>query len=211
LLNLKILALTLIPIFSAGAPKDGVGIMAPLELVGVHGKISEEFLVGSWRHTHDFFRWGATDRRRAQIKRFPGYALMRLEADGDIEMYNLFKPSKGKWKLTDKGLMIHDPAFPERGSHTLPIRKKSKDRIWVMLPFTEGASGVGLTRVSEKRARWIIGRAQRDRDKTYYVPPKKDKKKKKKRKTVKQKANPLFEQLKKEEIYTEEEIMGRGK
>lgn len=207
MLNLKILALALIPLFSADAPKDGVGVMTPLELVGVHQKISPKFLVGNWRHTHDFFRWGATDKQRATIKRFPGYALMKLEDGGAMEMFNLFEPSTGKWELTEKGLRIYDPKYPERGSYLLPIRKRSEDRIWVMLPFTDGASGIGLTRVSEKRAQWVIARAKADRNRTYYTPPKK----KKPKKTVKEKKpNPLFERLKKEAIYTEEEIMGGG-
>ncbi len=205
MLNLKILALTLIPLFSAGAPKDGVGVLTPLELLGIHQKVSKEFLVGNWRHTHDFFRWGTTDKSRATIKRFPGFGLMRLKANGSVQMFNLFKPAKGKWRLTDRGLLITDPLHPERGEHLLPVRKKSDNRIWILLPFTGGASGIGLTRISDERIDWVITRARRDEARTYYVPPKKKEKKKKVAK--KKPKNPEFEMLKKNEIYTEDRIL----
>jgi len=148
LLNLQILVLTLIPLFSGVLPTDRGAAVSPATLLG-REEVSSEFIAGVWKYSDEFFRWGVTDKDRARVKPFRGNAFMVLRPDGTMKMVNLFQPKEGRWELTPRGLLIHDPRYPERGSQVLPVRKRGEDRIWVLLPFTGGAAGIGMERVSE--------------------------------------------------------------
>ncbi len=66
-----------------------------------------------------------------------------------MKMVHLFRPSEGKWKLSDDGIVLFDPRHPDRVAQVLPVRKRDQERIWLLLPFTGGASGIGMKRVSE--------------------------------------------------------------
>jgi len=145
--SIQILALTLIPVLSAVVPgESGMGFLSEA-LPGFHQKISAEFLVGTWKWSEDFFRWGISDRNKAKVTPHRGRALMSLDGDGTLKMVNFLRPKQGRWELTDKGIVIHDPGYPERGSQILPVRKRDNDRIWVLLPFAGGSVGIGMMRV----------------------------------------------------------------
>ncbi len=153
MLNLQILALTLIPVLSGVAPKDGSLMLNPTALLGIEQSVTAEFIAGTWKYSDEFFRWGVTDKDKAKVKPFKGNAFMSLDKDGALKMVNFFRPKQGRWELTRAGILIHDPNHPERGSQVLPIRKRDKDRIWVLLPFTGGATGIGMVRVSDEEFR----------------------------------------------------------
>lgn len=148
MLNLQIFALTLVPLLAGAVTTDGKALIAPMAVLGIEDRVSAEFLVGTWQYSEEFFRWGITDTKRAQVRTSRGRGLMTLNRDGTIEMERLFRPAKGKWELSDRGLLIYDPRFPERGTQLLQIRKRDKDHIWVLLPFSGGATGIGLARVT---------------------------------------------------------------
>jgi hypothetical protein len=150
LLNLQVLALSLIPLFSGGIPASEGIALSPLALLGMGEPISTQFIIGTWKYSDDFFRWGITDKAKAKVKPFKGNAFMSVHPDGTVKMVNLFRPAEGRWELSEEGMVIYDPERPERVSHILPIRKRDRDRIWVLLPFTGGASGIGMVRVSEE-------------------------------------------------------------
>jgi hypothetical protein len=149
LLNVQILALSLIPLLSGIVPDDRT-IVSPAHLLGVEDRVTDEFLIGTWKYSEDFFRWGLADKEKAKIKPFKGNAYMRMERDGTIKMVNLFRPSEARWELTGEGILIHDPKYPDRNSQVLPVKKRDKDRIWVMLPFAGGATGIGMVRVPDE-------------------------------------------------------------
>ena len=86
------------------------------------------------------------------MNRFRGNSYMILSRDGSMTMVNFFRPEQGHWELTEKGLLIYDPEFPERGSQVLPVRRRSGRRIVLLLPFADGAVGVGMVRVPEAEA-----------------------------------------------------------
>jgi hypothetical protein len=146
LLSVQILALSLIPLLSGIGPDDRT-IASPAHLLGLEDRVTEEFLIGTWKCSEDFFRWGLADKDKPKIRPFRGNAYMRLEKGGSIRMTNLFKPSEALWELSDTGILIQDPNYPGRASQLLPIKKRDKDRIWVMLPFAAGATGIGMVRV----------------------------------------------------------------
>ncbi len=150
MLNIQIFALTLIPLLAGAVTPDGKTLIAPMAVLGIEESVSAEFLVGTWQYSEEFFRWGITDTKKAQVRTSRGRGLMTLNRDGTIEMEHLFRPSKGKWELNDRGLLIYDSRFPERGTQLLQIRKRDKDHIWVLLPFSGGATGIGLARVSDR-------------------------------------------------------------
>ena len=150
MLNLQVLALSLIPLFSGAIPASEGVALSPLALLGMGEPISAQFIVGTWKYSDDFFRWGITDKAKAKVKPFKGNAFMSVHPDGTVKMVNFFRPSEGKWELSEEGIVIYDPQRPQRVSHVLPIRKRDQDRIWVLLPFTGGASGIGMVRVSEE-------------------------------------------------------------
>ena len=151
MLNIQVLALTLIPLLSGVAPNEGSMPGSPLSILGIEERIGSEFMVGTWKCSDDFVRWGVTDRKRARAKvsRFRGNCLMTLHTDGTMKMVNLFRPSEGRWEMTDRGLVLYDPRYPERGSQVLPIRKRDENRIWLLLPFTHGSTGIGMVRVTD--------------------------------------------------------------
>jgi hypothetical protein len=148
-LNLQVFVLTLIPLLSGSVPGDGRMPMGALSLLGIGEPISAEFMVGTWQSSEEFFRWGITDKEKAEVRPLRGRAFMSLHGDGTVNMVNLFRPAQGRWKLTEEGIELYDPSRPERVSQILPVRKRDQDRIWVLLPFTGGASGIGMVRVSE--------------------------------------------------------------
>lgn len=151
MLNLQILALTLMPFLAGVYPSTG-GAVTPLALLGIEERATEEFLIGAWKCTDDYFRWGVTDRRRARVGRFRGNAFMVLNKDKTMKMVNFFRPQQGKWELTERGLLIYDPQFIERGSQVLVVKKRGKDRLLLLLPFAGGATGVVMVRVPEGEA-----------------------------------------------------------
>lgn len=144
------LALSLIPLFSGAIPASEGVALSPLALLGMGEPISAQFIIGTWKYSDDFFRWGITDKTKAKVKPFKGNAFMSVHPDGTVKMVNLFRPAEGRWELSEEGIVIYDPQRPERVSHILPIRKRDQDRIWVLLPFTGGASGIGMVRVSKE-------------------------------------------------------------
>ncbi len=150
MLNLQVLILTLVPLLSGAVPADGKMPIGALSLLGIGERLSTEFLVGTWKYSDEFFRWGITDRDRAEVRPFRGRAYMSLRQDGTAKMVNLFKPAETHWKLTEQGIVLYDPEHPERLAQTLPVRKRDRDRIWVLLPFTGGATGIGLVRVADE-------------------------------------------------------------
>lgn len=149
MLDLQILALTLIPLFAAIVPAEGDAPSATLALLGMDEPITSEFLTGTWKSSDEFVRWGFTDRERSRIKPFKGNSYMSLRSDGSMTMLNFFRPQQGRWELTDRGLLIHDPKHPERGTQILTVRKRDKDRIWLLLPFSGGSTGIGMVRVPD--------------------------------------------------------------
>ncbi len=148
MLNIQVLALTLIPLLSGGVPQDGRQIALPLEMLGMSQEVTREFMVGTWRNKDQFTRWGITDRTRATLGPMPGASVMTLKEDGAVEMKNLFVPAAGRWEIGGQGLVIYDPERPETASRLIPIRKRSEDRIWLLVPFAGGATGIGMERVS---------------------------------------------------------------
>jgi hypothetical protein len=166
-LNIQIFALTLVPLLAGAVTTDGKALIAPMAVLGIEESVSADFLVGTWQYSEEFFRWGITDTKRAQVRTSRGRGLMTLNRDGTIEMEHLFRPAKGKWELNDRGLLIYDPRFPERGTQLLQIRKRDKDHMWVLLPFSGGATGIGLARVIDRSE---IRREMKERDRSERSP-----------------------------------------
>lgn len=167
MLNIQILALTLIPLLSGIAPtSDGV-VASPMALLGIDESVTADFLVGTWNISDEFFRWGVADRDKARRRPLRGNAVMCLQKDGSMKMVNLFRPNEGHWEATPKGLLIHDPKFPERGSQILPVRKRDDNRIWLLLPFSGGAVGIGMVRASEGEASCLESKANADSEKRH--------------------------------------------
>jgi hypothetical protein len=147
-LNFQVLALALIPLLSGVVPRDGA-MVSPLALLGIEERISADFMAGTWKSSDEFFRWGITDKEKARVRQFKGHAYMSLNKDGTMKMVNLFRPPEGHWELSADGVVIFDPRYPERGSQLLPVKKRDKDKIWLLLPFAGGAAGIGMVRVPE--------------------------------------------------------------
>lgn len=150
MINLQVFILTLMPLLSGAVPGDGRMPIGALSFLGIGDCISSEFLVGNWKYSDEFFKWGITDKERAEVKTFRGRAFMSLGKDGSMKMVNLFRPSEGRWELTDEGIVLFDPRYSDRVAQILPVRKRDHDRIWLLLPFTGGSSGIGMQRVSEE-------------------------------------------------------------
>jgi hypothetical protein len=147
-LNMQVLALALIPLLSGAVPRDGA-MVSPLALLGIEERISTDFIAGTWKSSDEFFRWGITDKDKARVRSFRGHAIMSLNKDGTMKMVNLFRPQEGRWELSADGIVIFDPRYPERGSQLLPIKKRDKDRIWLLLPFSGGSTGIGMVRIPD--------------------------------------------------------------
>jgi hypothetical protein len=118
-------------------------------------------MVGTWKYSDHFMRWGITDKEKAKIDSFKGEAFMSLKEDGTLKMVNLFRPTEGRWEMADRGIIIYDPKYPERGSQLLPVLKRDQNRIWVLLPFAGGANAIGMTRVSEEELQRAPARVDR--------------------------------------------------
>jgi hypothetical protein len=147
-LNFQVLALALIPLLSGVVPRDGA-MVSPLALLGIEDLITADFMTGTWKSSDEFFRWGITDKEKARVRQFKGQAHMSLNRDGTMKMINLFRPKEGRWELSADGVVIFDPRYPDRGSQLLPVKKRDKDRIWLLLPFAGGAAGIGMVRVPD--------------------------------------------------------------
>lgn len=149
-LGAQLLTLALIPLLSGIVPGSG---MAPVDLpalLGIIKPVSRDFMVGTWKYADYFSRWGVADKKKARIETVRADAFMSLREDGTVKMINLFRPVEGRWELSDRGIIIYDPQHPERGSQLLPVRKRDEDRIWLLLPFTGGANGIGMVRVQDQ-------------------------------------------------------------
>jgi hypothetical protein len=147
-LNFQVLALALIPLLSGVVPRDGA-MVSPLALLGIEERITADFMAGTWKSSDEFFRWGITDKEKARVRQFRGQSYMSLNKDGTMKMVNLFRPPEGRWELSADGVVIFDPRYAERGSQLLPVKKRDKDRIWLLLPFAGGAAGIGMVRVPD--------------------------------------------------------------
>lgn len=148
MLNLQVFILTLIPLLSGTVPGEKGLPLGALSLLGIGERLSVNFLVGTWKYSDEFFRWGVTDREKAEVRPFRGRAFMSLREDGTVHMVNLFRPTDGRWEPCPEGILLFDPQRPERPPQVLPVRRRDENRIWVLLPFTGGASGIGMKRVS---------------------------------------------------------------
>jgi hypothetical protein len=148
--NLQVFILTLMPLLSGTVPADGRMPIGALSFLGIGDTISSEFLVGTWKYSDEFFKWGITDKESAEVKPFRGRAFMSLGQDGTMKMINLFRPTEGRWELTEEGIVLFDPRYADRVAQIVPVRKRDHERIWLLLPFTGGASGIGMKRVSEQ-------------------------------------------------------------
>jgi hypothetical protein len=170
LLSTQVLALTLIPILSGVVPGSSAAVMDLPAVLGIDRPVERSFMVGSWKYSDLFVRWGITDKRKASVTGFSGNAFMSLEKDGTMKMVNLFKPDSGLWEMTGRGLVIHDPEHPERGSQLIPVRKRDDNRVWLLLPFAGGATGIGMVRVPTEELRAASSKPER-RPATETRPP----------------------------------------
>lgn len=161
LVSLQVLVLTMASFLSGIVPPVGV---SPLELLGFEETVTSEFLIGTWRCSDDFIRWDVTDVKDTRSSRRRSICGMILRSDGTMEMVNLFRPEQGRWKLSTEGLLIQDPAHPGRGWQAIPVRKRGEDGIWLFLPFSGGATGVGMERVDEQR---VYEENQRSEERTF--------------------------------------------
>ena len=150
MLSAQVLVLTLIPLLSGSVPGEGAVGTNVHQLLGLVTPLTRDFLVGTWRYTDHFLRWGITDKKKASIQRVEGNAFMSLRGDGTMTMVNLFWPPEGRWELCDQGIIIHDTARPERGSQLIPVRKRDDNRIWLLLPYSGGANGIWMVRVAQE-------------------------------------------------------------
>jgi hypothetical protein len=148
-LNLQVFALTLMPLLSGSLPGQSAQSDA-LALLGAQPAISAQFMVGYWKSSDHFYRWGITDKRKATVRKFSGAALMAIEPDGKMQMIHLFQPSSGRWEMAGDGIRFYDPNHPERGAQTFGVRKRDENRIWMLLPFSGGASGIGMVRINRE-------------------------------------------------------------
>ncbi len=148
MLHMQVLVLALMPLLSGVVPHGGE-MVSPLELLGIENRITSDFMAGTWKSSDEFFRWGVTDKEKAKVRSFRGHAFMALHKDGAMRMINLFRPSEGRWDISPDGVVIFDPRHFERGSQLLPVKKRDKDRIWLLLPFAGGATGIGMVRVPD--------------------------------------------------------------
>ena len=150
MLELQILFLTLIPVFSGIVPQDGLSRTSPSPLFGIADPVSAEFLHGVWQTSDEFFKWGVTDREKATLRPFGKSGCVKFNEDGTMRMVNLFQPSEGRWEIIEGGLAIKDPRYPEMPKRVVPIRKRDDNRMWMLIPFSGGAIGIGLERTNRE-------------------------------------------------------------
>jgi hypothetical protein len=148
-LSAQVLALTLIPLLSGVVPGNGSSAVDLWTLLEFDRPVSKTFMVGTWKYSDYFVRWGITDKGKAKIQRVKGDSFMTLRQNGTMKMINLFRPSEGRWEISDHGLIFYDPKHPERGTQVLQVKKRDKNRIWLLLPYAGGANGIGMVRVPE--------------------------------------------------------------
>lgn len=146
MLELQILFLTLIPVFSGIVPHDSLSGLSPSALFGVAERVTADFLQGTWQTSDEFFKWGVTDRQKATLRPFREKGFVRFNKDGTMRMANLFQPSEGRWEVTEKGLVLTDPRYPDAPPRVVPLRKRDENRMWLLIPFSGGAIGIGLAR-----------------------------------------------------------------
>ena len=104
-------------------------------------------MIGRWKSLDKFSKWGVTDKEKSRVTVTDRTkAVLDINEDGTFSMSYLFKPSKGRWEISPKGLLIYDPAASERAAQLIPIRKRDENRIWLLLPFAQGAIGIGMER-----------------------------------------------------------------
>lgn len=151
MLNAQVLALALIPLLSGVVPRDGA-MVSPMQLLGIEEHVTADFMVGTWKCSDEFFKWGVTDKEKSTVKSLRGQALMSLTREGEIKMTSFFIPAEGRWEVTSEGILILDPRFPDRQPQLLPVRKRDNDKIWILLPFTGGSAGIGMVRVPDANA-----------------------------------------------------------
>ncbi len=154
LLDLQVLILTLMTLFSGVAPQESLTAPSSIGLVGVSESVKEDFMIGRWKWLDQFSKWGLTDKQKSRVTTSQKqHAILEINSDGTYTMTNLFRPDKGRWEISEKGLIIYDPIFPERGSQLIPVRKRDENRIWLLLPFSGGSIGIGMIRDEQKPAR----------------------------------------------------------
>lgn len=147
LLDIQVLVLTLMPLFSGVTPQESPGVNPTVNLVGVSQQVNADFIVGRWKWLDHFSRWGVTDKEKSRvIPTDRSQAVLEINSDGTFSMSHLFRPAQGRWELTAKGLLIYDPAAPDRGTQLIPIRKRDTNKIWLLLPFSGGSIGIGMVR-----------------------------------------------------------------
>jgi len=109
-------------------------------------------MIGKWKWLDQFSKWGLTDKEKSRVttsEKQP--AALEINSDGTYTMTNLFRPAKGRWEISEKGLIIYDPVFPERGTQLIPVRKRDENRIWLLLPFSGGSIGIGMIREGQPK------------------------------------------------------------
>ena len=122
-------------------------VPSSMGLVGISESVSADFMIGKWKWLDQFSKWGLTDKEKSRVttsEKQP--AGLEINSDGTYTMTNLFRPVKGRWEISEKGLIIYDPIFPERGTQLIPVRKRDENRIWLLLPFSGGSIGIGMIR-----------------------------------------------------------------
>lgn len=146
MVSLEVMILTMASFLAGLVPPAGV---SPLEVLGLEESITPEFLTGTWHCSDNFVRWDVADIKERRSIRLRNKCHMILRSDGSMQMIDLFRPEHGRWKLSDQGLLIDDPAHPSRGWQAIPVRKRGAEGIWLFLPFSGGATGIGMERVKE--------------------------------------------------------------
>ena len=150
MLSVQVLALTLIPILSGVVPGNGSSGVDLWALLEFERPVSQTFMVGTWKYSEHFVRWGITDKARARVERVKGDSFMTLRQNGTMRMINLFRPSEGRWEIADRRLIFYDPQHREWGTQVLQVKKRDENHIWLLLPYAGGANGIGMERVPEE-------------------------------------------------------------
>lgn len=161
MLSAQVLALTLIPLLSGVVPGNGRPAVDLWTLLEFEQPVSKSFMVGTWKYSDHFVRWGITDKGKAKIERGRGDSIMTLRQNGTMKMINLFRPSAGRWEMSGRRLVFCDPKHPERGSQVLQVKKRDENRIWLLLPYAGGANGIGMERVPEEELLRTIKKVER--------------------------------------------------
>ena len=100
MLSAQVLALTLIPLLSGVVPGNGCSAVDLWALLEFEQPVSKNFMVGTWKYSDHFVRWGITDKGKAKIERVKGDSFMTLRQNGTMKMIDLFRPSEGRWEIS---------------------------------------------------------------------------------------------------------------